>query len=293
VGTVELVIDAKATLGEGPCWDAKTERLYWVDILEKRVHLYDPLQQTNEIIQLDQYVGAVVVRQSGGLILALQHGFYSYQEESKAWTAIADPESERINNRFNDGKCDAAGRFWAGTMSMKEGIEKNTGALYCLEKDLRVRKALSQISTSNGITWSPDNQKMYYIDSPTKQVVAYDYDLESGSLRNLSVVVSIPENGGFPDGMTIDAEGMLWIAQWDGYQVSRWNPHTGKLLETVTIPAARVTSCVFGGKALNELYITTARTGLDEAALKQQPDAGGVFRVKTNTTGLPTHLFGG
>ncbi|MBE1443606.1 SMP-30/gluconolactonase/LRE family protein [Paenibacillus sp. OAS669] len=287
----ELVLDLKATLGEGPCWDSRSGTLYWVDIKQNQLHAYCPEQGTNRTITLDQMVGAVVPRQEGGLVLALQHGFYLLDWETEQLTFIDDPESDKTENRFNDGKCDAAGRFWAGTLSFDE--KEPIAALYVLEKDRRVRKVLDGITVSNGLGWSPDGGTMYYIDSPTKKVVAYDYDVESGSLGQARTVVTIPEGGGFPDGMTVDAEGMLWVAQWGGWQVSRWNPQTGEQIDKISLPAARVTSCTFGGERLDELYITTARTGLSEEELAKQPHAGGVFRVKPGVVGLPTRMYGG
>lgn len=288
---LELVIDARATLGEGPSWDAKNQLLYWVDIRGKKVHIYDPKSNNSRSIDTGQQVGALVPRDSGGLILAMQQGFYALDVETGELTGIADPEEHLPNNRFNDGKCDAAGRFWAGTMDNDEVA--TTGALYCLEKDLTVRKIFDQVGISNGIAWESDNKTMYYIDTPTRQVVAFDFDLDSGTLSNKRVVVHFPEGEGFPDGMTIDAEEMIWVAHWGGYQLSRWNPRTGEKLESIPVPAANVSSCVFGGENLDELYITTARKGLDEDTLSKYPHTGGVFRLKTKVKGSPTYRFGG
>jgi sugar lactone lactonase YvrE len=287
----ELVFDAKALLGEGPCWDDRDGLLYWVDIAEMRVHSYDPQSGLNRTIQLDQKVGAAVPRQSGGLVLALENGFHLLDLETERLTLLEDPESTLATNRFNDGKCDAAGRFWAGTMSQKGGGP--VGSLYCLEADGRVRKMVEGVTTSNGLGWSPDGKTMYYIDSPTKRVVAYDYDVATGALGDVRTVVTIAEDGGVPDGMTVDAEGMLWVAQWGGWQVARWNPQTGEQLAAIPVPAARVTSCTFGGPGNDELYITTARIDLPEADLEKQPHAGGLFRAKPGVQGLATHLYGG
>lgn len=288
---LELVLDLKATLGEGPCWDQQNGTLYWVDIKQNQVHAYHPELGTNRTITLNQMAGAVVPRAGGGLVLALQHGFYLLDWETEQLTFLSDPEEDKPDNRFNDGKCDAAGRFWAGTLSFEE--KEPVASLYVLEKDRKVRKVLDGVTVSNGLGWSPDGQTMYYIDSPTRKVVAYDYDLDTGSLSKVRTVVSLPEGGGFPDGMTVDAEGMLWVAQWDGWQVSRWNPHTGEQIGSIPVPAARVTSCTFGGENYDELYITTARTGLSEEDLAKQPHAGGVFRIKPGVTGLPTASYGG
>lgn len=291
MGELKLVIDAKATLGEGPFWHPQKCVLYWVDIMEKKVHIHNPATNTNKSIDVGQYVGAVVPREDGGCILAMHNGFYALNEESEEITPLTDPESDIPTNRFNDGKCDPAGRFWAGTMSLNNGGP--VGALYCLDTDLNVQKKVDHVTCSNGLAWSSDHKTMYYIDTPTKQVVAFDYQVQNGEIDNKRVVVTIPEGEGAPDGMTIDREGMLWVAHWGGYQVSRWNPQNGEKLSSIPVPAAQVTSCAFGGEQLDELYITTARIGLSEEALQEQPHAGGVFCYKTAVKGQPTNSFAG
>lgn len=289
--TATLLIDQKASLGEGPSWDAVNHQLLWVDIEEKKVFLYDPKNGTNRTIQLDQYVGAIVPRVSGGAVAALQNGFYAMDLDIGVLTQIINPEKDIPGNRFNDGKCDPAGRFWAGSMST--GDIFSPGSLYCLDTDMSCKKMLTDITTSNGIAFSPDNNIMYYIDSPTKEVAAFNYNLSTAEITNKRVVVTLPEGGGIPDGMTIDSNGMLWVAQWGGYQISHWNPYTGELLGTIPIPAALVTSCVFGGDNLDELYITTARVDLSDEDLAKQPYAGGLFISKPGVKGLKTFSFGG
>lgn len=288
---VELVLDAKAILGEGPSWDAEKKVLYWVDILEGKIHRFDPAKGIDDEYVIGQYVGAVVPDTQGRMVLAAQHGFYRFHPETSELKALDDPEAGLPGNRFNDGKCDIKGRFWAGTMSMSD--EPGVGALYCLDTNKRVERIVSGVTTSNGITWSPDHTSMYYIDSPTKRVVQYDFDPDSGRISGGRTVVVIPEGEGFPDGMTTDNEGMLWVAQWDGWCVSRWNPATGERLAKVDVPAARVTSCVFGGDGLDELYITSARTGISDAELQRQPLAGGVFRYKPGVAGMASYPFEG
>ncbi len=289
--TVELVVDAKATLGEGPIWHAQRQVLYWVDILEKKVHIYDPAANQDRAIDVGQYVGTVVPRKSGGLMLALHHGFASLDPDTQQLQIIHDPESHLPDTRFNDGKCDPAGRFWAGTMSLTGAA--GAGSLYCMDKDLRVRKILDKVTVSNGIAWSLDHKTMYFIDTPTQAVAAFDYDIETGSIANRRVVVSIPKEDGLPDGMTIDAEGMLWVAHWGGSRVTRWNPANGKLLQTISVPAAQTTACWFGGPDLDVLYITSARHGLNERALAEQPYAGGIFCVRPGVRGLEAYEFAG
>lgn len=287
----ELIMDAKATLGEGPSWDQEKNLLYWVDILGKKIHIFDPKSKSNNTIEVDHYVGAAVPKKSGGLMLALQNGFYSMNLDSQQLTPIVDPEEHLLNNRFNDGKCDVSGRFWAGTMALDDSF--GAGSLYCLEVTNTVKTKVEKVTTSNGITWSPDNKTMYYTDTPTNQIVAFDFDIESGSINNKRVVVNIPREMGYPDGMTSDIEGMLWIAHWEGSQVSRWNPVTGNLLESIALPAPLVTSCAFGGENMEELFVTTARVGLTQETLQKYPHSGGVFSIKTGVKGLKMYPFGG
>ncbi len=290
-GQLELVVDAKAALGEGPSWDSEKNILYWVDILEKKIHSFNPVTNENQFIQLEQYVGAIVPTNTHEAIVALENGFNLLNFETKELTFINDPEKHLPSNRFNDGKCDAYGRFWAGTMD--KTIQKGQGSLYCLDTDLHVKKKVSKLGISNGLAWSLDNKFFYHIDTLEKTVVSYDFDLMTGDIKNPTIIIQFPEGEGMPDGMTIDAEGMLWIAHWGGAKVSRWNPSTGILISTIEVPARNVTSCTFGGQHLDELYITTARTDLDDSQLKKFPDSGGVFRVKTAVKGTPTYRFKG
>jgi sugar lactone lactonase YvrE len=265
--------------------------LYWVDIIEKKIHVYQPDTGENKSISLDQQVGAVVPRKSGGAILAMQNGFYALNFNTEKTELIYDPESHLPDNRFNDGKCDPHGRFWAGTMNSL-GLRKK-GALYCLDTNMSVTKKLNCLSISNGLAWSPDHVYMYHIDTPAKKVVRYEYDLTTGHVQKPRVIITFNEGEGVPDGMTIDEEGMLWIAHWGGSKISRWNPKTGKQLTAVSIPALNVTSCTFGGPDLTDLYITTARTQTNNEDLVMFPHAGGVFKLKTQVKGSPTFSFKG
>jgi sugar lactone lactonase YvrE len=291
VGELELVLDVKATLGEGPCWDSVRQLLYWVDILEKKVYIFNPVTNENRGIQLEQYVGAIVLRNTNEAVLAMGNGFYFLNFLTKKVSLIDEPESHLANNRFNDGKCDAYGRFWAGTMNKL--YDKEQGALYCLHTNMKVQKKLDKVGLSNGIAWSPDNQFMYYIDSITKNVCCFNYNIDTGEIKKPIDIISFPEGEGVPDGMTIDEEGMLWIAHWGGSKVTRWNPKTGKQINSLEVPALNVTSCIFGGKDLNELYITTARMGLNKEQLNYYPFSGGLFRIKTDVKGSPSYAFKG
>ncbi|MBV7334684.1 SMP-30/gluconolactonase/LRE family protein [Chloroflexi bacterium TSY] len=291
----ELVIDAKAILGEGPIWDARRQLLYWVNIFGDEVHLYDPTTGQDRAINIGQHVGTVVPRADRDgtheLMLALHHGFASLNVETEEVTMLHDPEPDTPDTRFNDGKCDPAGRFWAGTMSL--GESDPVGSLYVMDTDLSVHQRLSGVTVSNGIVWSHDNRTMYFIDTPLGTVDAFDYDLETGNIENRRSIITIPHDDGYPDGMTIDAEGMLWVAYWGGYRVTRWDPSSGGLLQTVTAPAPNTSACAFGGPNLDQLYITTARTGVDDATLAQYPYTGGVFCAEVGVRGVEAFEFAG
>lgn len=282
----EILNDAAATLGEGPAWDVKTGTLYWVDILEKQIHYHRG--DGNGFIQLDEMPGCLAPCKDGTIILAARASIRILDPVTANQAALVSV-TEPANNRFNDGKCDPAGRFLAGTMNMDE--KTPSGALYSFD-GADISCLLDSIRISNGLAWSPDYRTLYYIDTPTREVSAFDYDLATGKIANSRVSITVPETLGWPDGMTADTNGNLWIAMWGGAQVTRWNPQNGKLLEQIPLPAKNVTSCVFGGANLDELYITSARVGLDKADLTAYRHSGGLMRVKTKVQGMPTFEFG-
>jgi len=286
---VELVIDSKSELGEGALWNYKTGELLWVDIKSKILNFYKPLTGNNKEMFTGQMIGTVVPTETEQVLVALQNGIYKLDPKTGSKKLIVDPEEDLPDNRFNDGKCDPAGRFWAGTMSMVN--EKNAGALYRLDPDSSIHKMVDNVSISNGIVWSPDNTKMYYIDTPTKKVMRYNYNNETGNIGDPEVAVEIPNDMGSPDGMTMDEEGNVWIALWGGSAVGCWNPETGKLMHTIGVPAKNVTSCAFGDDDLGTLYITTARTGTSEEELEMFPYAGGVFKTRPGVKGVKAFFF--
>lgn len=287
----ELVVDEKATLGEGPHWDGQKNVLYWVDIIGQKLHQYDPKRNENRTFQLDQYIGAAVPAENGQIIVGLQNGLYRFDLQSERLALIEDPEIDLPHNRFNDGKCDSLGRLYIGTMDLN--AEKGKGSLYRLDLSGQIKKMLSPVTISNGLAWSPDEKYMYYIDTPTGEVSTFSYDKQSGDIVYKQTAVKIPKGMGSPDGMTIDQEGMIWVAHWGGSRVTRWNPHEGKQLDEVSVPAPNVTSCTFGGEHLDELYITTARQGLSEEELASNPKAGGLFKVKTKEKGMVAQIYRG
>jgi sugar lactone lactonase YvrE len=288
---VELVLDTKSDLGEGAIWNHKTGELIWVDITGKILNFYTPKLKNNKEMFTGQMIGTVVPTESGKMMVALENGFYQFDPETGAKKLIANPEEDIPGNRFNDGKCDPAGRFWAGTMSTTG--KRQAGALYRLDANGPVHKMIENVGTSNGIVWSPDYTKMYYIDTPTRKVMAWDYDNETGEISNPKTAVEVPQEMGYPDGMTIDAEGNVWIALWSGSAVGCWNPETGELLRTIDVPAKNVTSVAFGDDDLGTLYITTARTGTSEEELEKFPHAGGVFKIRPGVKGVEAFFFKG
>lgn len=279
----ELILDAKATLGEGPAWDSKTQTLCWLDILEKRIYAGARI-----LAELDDFVGCIAPRKNGNLLVGKRFSFADLEPDSGQMTVLASV-SEPPQNRFNDGKCDPAGRFLAGTMDMNE--KDASGALYSFDGK-NVTRLLDGIRISNGLAWSVDHKTFYYIDTPTREVKTFDYDVSTGQIANPRVVIHVPESLGWPDGMTSDTDGNLWVAMWGGAQVAKWNPNSGKLLEQIPVPALQTSSCVFGGRDMNELHVTSARVGMNESDLKKYPLSGGLFKVITNVEGMPTFEFG-
>lgn len=286
---VELVIDSKSELGEGAIWNYRTGELLWINIKGKILNFYNPRTDNNKEMFTGQLIGTVVPAESGKVLVALQNEIYRFDPKSGSKKLLVDPEKHLSNNRFNDGKCDPIGRFWAGTMSTAG--ENNAGALYCFEGDSTISKKIENVSISNGIVWSLDKTKMYYIDTPTQKVMVYDYDDVSGEISNPKVAIEVSSEMGYPDGMTIDAEGNLWIALWGGAAVACWNPENGKLVKTIQVPAKNVTSCAFGDDDLGTLYITTAREGTSKEELEKYPNAGGVFKCRIGVQGVKAFFF--
>ena len=289
---LELVLDARAELGEGPVWHAASGTLYWVDLFAGVVHHYQPASGLAGRVEVGEFVGCVAPRAGGGLLAAAASGIYHLDPAGGAKTRVAAVEANRPETHFNDGKVDPAGRFWFGSIAV-DRTTATLGDLYSLEPDLSVTRRLRGIDNSNGMDWSPDGRTMYYVDSLTRQVTAFDYDLASGKIANPRPAVTLPEGSGVPDGMTVALDGTLWVAHWGGGCVTRWHPATGALLQTIRVPANLTTSCAFGGPALDQLYVTTARYGQSGPALAAHPHAGGVFRYQTDTRGRPAANFPG
>jgi sugar lactone lactonase YvrE len=280
---IEPVGHIRSQWGEGPLW--WRDALYFVDIEGHFVHRYNPADGTEQSWNVGQRVGTVVPRASGGLVIAGDHGFSFLDEQTGTLTPISDPEADRPDNRFNDGKCAPDGRFFAGTISLAR--KTGTARLYRLDPDLSVHEAFGPVTNSNGIAWSADGKTCHYIDTPRKEVLAFDY--QDGLLRNPRPVIRTGHIEASPDGMAIDADGHLWIAFCHGGCVSCFDPLSGDELHRIALPCLETTACAFGGPDLTDLFVTT---GIHKTAVEEH--AGRLFAIRgLKIKGLPTHAFAG
>lgn len=322
------VLETRSELGEGAFWDDHAGVLYWIDILRGEIHRYDSASgadsAVDRAVSLGAPCGTVVPRASGGLVAALPTGLVhvdpDWGHEEAGHEAATDPpprltgtgeaerrtlpirpnvettpllalEADRENTRANDGKCDPQGRLWQGTMGFDS--EGAAGALYRIDCKRQVTREVSDIRISNGLCWDSQARRMYYIDTPTQRVDTFDFDPTTGSIENRRAAIQVDTELGSPDGMTIDENGHLWIAMWDGAAVTHWDPQSGELLAVYELPVSRVTSCAFGGTARRTLYVTTASAGLSSETLVEQPLAGSLFALDPGVSGPTMAQFCG
>jgi sugar lactone lactonase YvrE len=285
---LELVHDARADLGEGPVWDQRTGELIWVDINAAVVHRFDPSSGSDRPLPVGAPVGAVCPRAAGGYVVALQDGIAAVSESGEI-TVLAEIEADVATNRFNDAKCDPAGRLWAGTLRLDY---EPGGALYRIDRDHSVTRVLTGVGLSNGLGWSPEGDAMYFIDSLAGSLDVFEFDGASGSVAGRQRLVSFPEDDGLPDGMTVDSEGHLWVAVYGGGVVRRYEP-SGALVLELELPVSQPTSCTFGGADLGDLYITSAAQFISPDKLAREPSAGGLFRCRPGVVGVPAVPFAG
>jgi len=290
VTDVVCAVAAGCLLGEGPVWDGAAGALYWVDIEGKRLHRLLPRSGSTTSWDLPEQPGAVTPRASGGMVMVLESGLAAFDPASGDLEWIVDPEPEHADNRFNDGKCDRRGRFWAGSMHGADPA-RATGNVYRFDPDGTVHRIIAGVGIPNTFAWSPDGGTMYLASSLDRVIHAYDYDVATGAIGNRRVFATT-EGEAVPDGSTVDAEGFLWNAQWDGWRVVRYAPD-GSVDRVVAMPVQRPTSCMFGGDDLTTLYVTSARTGLSRRRMRRQPLAGGIFSIQAGVAGLPEAPFGG
>jgi sugar lactone lactonase YvrE len=290
VTEVRCVLPARALLGEGPLWDPEDRLLYWVDIKGRAVHRFDPVTGRDARWAVPDVVGSLARREAGGLVLALRTGFHFLDLDTGSLTPVAQPEPDRPENRFNDGKPDRRGRFWAGSMHDPE--TRPTGALYRLDPDGACHRMVDGVVCSNALCWSPDGRTMYHADTLRRIVWAWDSDPDRGEIANRRVFVELAPDEGAPDGATVDAEGFVWLAHWDGSRLTRHDP-SGRVERVVRLPVQHPTCPAFGGPDLDVLYVTSASIGLSAEALAAQPCAGGILALDPGVRGLPEARFRG
>jgi len=288
---VEHILAVQNTLGEGPVWSQAEHALYWVDIQNQLIYRFYPATGKHESFEVSARVTVLAPRASGGFVVGTDKGFAFWDPHSRKLDFIGNPEADRPHIRFNDGAVDARGSFWAGTMNDEDPAAPD-GCLYRLDPDGSIHRMETGITVSNGTAWSPDHKTMYFTDTFRRVILAFDYDAQTGTISNRRPFVHVPEEEGFPDGHTVDSQGFLWSTHWNGWKVTRYDP-TGKVEREIRLPVANVTSCAFGGDDLDELYISTAWTTLDEEARKEQPLAGDLFRVKLGIKGIEPPKFAG
>jgi len=283
--TIEPVGSYRSQWGEGPIWWEGF--LYYVDIEKHSIIRFDPKSGTEVIFNVGQRVGTVVPREDGGLVWAGDNGFYFLDEFSGESTPITDPEPEKENNRFNDGKCSPDGRFFAGTISLKK--VEGDATLYALDADQNLTTAYSGVTNSNGIIWNAEGTIVYYIDTPRREVTAFDYDQSTGEFSNERVAFSTDEIDASPDGMTIDEDGNLWVAFCHGACVVCYNPTNGETLKKIDLPCLETTAVAFGGHYFENLYVTT---GVHKSEVEEH--AGRLFVIKDlGIKGVRAHAYKG
>ncbi len=286
---IECVADVRAQLGEGPVWVEREQALYWVDIHGRLIHRRALADGALTRWETPYRIGSLVPRASGGFISGTDRGLALIDPELGRYDLFANPEADLPTNRFNDGKTDRQGRFWAGTMDDSEKAAQ--GALYRIDPDLGWTRVDDGYRVCNGPAFSPDGRILYHTDSARQVIYAFDLD-EAGEASNRRDFARFGSGDGYPDGMTVDSEGCLWVAFWDGWCLRRLSPE-GKVISRLEVPVQRPTSCAFAGPDLDHLFITSARVGLDEGALETQAEAGGLFLAWPGVSGPAERLFAG
>ena len=294
----EIFNDCNDNLGEGPIWSNDQQTLYWLDVPmpSKLFKLHLPTNKLDSF-EMPEMISAMAVRSNGDMLVASHHGINNYNFQEKKLTKILDIEPDKPQNRCNDGAADSKGRFWVGTMqnnltpeATDIEIVENSGSLYCINQDLSFKKLEDNIGISNTIVWSPDSKKFYFTDTLTGIINSYDCNIEEGTISNKKFFAK--HERGFPDGSIVDSDGFLWSCRWGGSCVIRFDPN-GKVDDIIELPVQNITSCTFGGKDLKTLFITTARYGISQEQMKQQPLSGGLFAINLNIQGMPDNNFSG
>lgn len=292
LGTPHSVWSAQALLGEGTLWSAREQALFWVDILGRQLHRFCPATQARDSWSFEEEISAVAERRTGpGLLVTLRHDFALFDLDTGRLQRLHRPEPAQPGNRFNDGKCDAQGRFWGGTMDF--ACQAPTGALHRYAGGSHCTRMHTGFAVTNGPTWSLDGRTMYFNDTVQGRVHAFDFDPASGTLSRPRIWLQLGTEDGYPDGMTTDAAGRVWIAHWGAACVTCHDPVSAAELVRIPLPTSHITNCAFGGPDLRTLFITSACSGLNEHQLLTQPLAGALFCVEIDSPGLLAHRFAG
>lgn len=285
----KCIFEQRNILAEGPVWHPQEQALYWVDIPNYKLHRLEPHAGVHRSWKLHTEIGCLGLHANGGLIAALRTGFAHIEIPSGKVTMLNEPIKNRSDVMFNDGKCDRQGRFWAGTKDVKEA--QPLGNIYRLDQDHSCHEITTGFTVSNGLAWSPDNKIMYICDSPTRHIYQYDFNANTGTISNQRIFATVPEDAGYPDGLTVDSEGYIWSAHWNGWRITRYKPN-GQIDLVIPMPVPHVTSCCFGGINNKTLYITSASRDLSQQKLAKASQAGYIFALETSIKGLPEPIYG-
>jgi sugar lactone lactonase YvrE len=286
----ECVLDIKASLGECPLWSVDEQVLYWVDINAPSLNRFDPLTGRNTAWPMPEAIGCFALRECGGFIAALRGGFWFVDRDGKPERKVADAPYDPAHHRFNDGRADVHGRFWAGSMNEKR--DASTAKLYRLDPDLKLTVMIPDLMISNGLAWSPDGRTLYHTDTPTRTINAWDFDASTGAIAHRRVFAQFAGENDRPDGGAVDREGCYWSAFYRGGKIVRLSPR-GEMLAEFSLPAMCPTMCAFGGPDLKTVYVTTARQHRDPEELARLPKSGGIFALRVDVPGLPEPKFAG
>lgn len=287
---VDVVLETAAQLGECPVWCERTRRLFFVDGRAPALHVYDPATGAAERHLLPETIGSICLTEDGGLLAAMTTGVFRLSEAGEVGTMLLPRETGALDNRFNDGRCDRRGRFFVGTMNDKARVP--TGNLWRLHPNGAAARVETDIIVPNSLAFSPDDRTMYLADTYRHVIHAYDYDIDDGALTNKRLFADLSGRPGRPDGSAVDAEGCLWNAEYAGGRLVRYRPD-GRIDRVVELPVSQPSCCCFGGKDLDELYVTSARQRLAPEQLAAQPLAGALFVVRPGISGLPEARYGG